>query len=124
MILNENKKRVFNYCINADCNFCKLRGDSWDRTIKNEDVACLNISEASNEDINKAIALIGDSPNYWNRICEIQARQTAKGIRTYGQRLEDNTAMDIKARLEYYEEELIDALMYIEHIKEVLVNEL
>ena len=43
-----------------------------------------------------------------------------KGIKTYGQILEDNTGMSIKERLEYYEEELIDALMYIEHLKEVL----
>lgn len=58
---------------------------------------------------------------YWDRVSKIQARQTEKGINTYGQILEDNTAMSIKERLEYYEEELIDALMYIEHIKEVIV---
>lgn len=57
---------------------------------------------------------------YWDRVTEIQKRQTEKGIKTYGQILEDNTGMSIKERLEYYEEELIDALMYIEHLKEVL----
>lgn len=122
MGIKENKNRLFNYCIHADCESCKLSGDSWDKVNRCNDVSCLDIAKASTKDINKAIELIG--PNYWERICEIQARQTAKGVRTYGQRLEDNTAMDIKHRLEYYEEELIDALMYIEHIKEVLVNEL
>lgn len=54
---------------------------------------------------------------YWDNVCKIQARQTEKGIKTYGQRLEDNTGMSVNDRLEYYEEELIDALMYIEHLK-------
>lgn len=55
---------------------------------------------------------------YWDNICEMQKRQTEKGIRTYGQTLEENTALTPIERLEYLEEELIDGLMYIEHIKE------
>lgn len=55
---------------------------------------------------------------YWGNVCVIKDRQTAKGIRTYGQRLEDNTGMGQAERMEYLEEELVDALMYIEHIKE------
>ena len=39
---------------------------------------------------------------YWDRVTEIQKRQTEKGIKTYGQILEDNTGMSIKERLEYY----------------------
>ena len=56
--------------------------------------------------------------DYWANVCAIQKRQTEKGIRKYGQRLEDNTALSQSERLEYLEEELIDALMYLEHIKE------
>ena len=55
--------------------------------------------------------------NYWDNVCLMQKRQTEKGIRTYGQRLEDNKSMTVIERLEYLEEELIDSLMYIEHIK-------
>ena len=66
--------------------------------------------------------MANNNAKYWSRISDIQARQTEKGIKTYGQILEDNTSMGIKDRLEYYEEELIDALMYIEHIKEILVG--
>lgn len=55
--------------------------------------------------------------DYWANVCAIQKRQTEKGIRKYGQRLEDNTALSRVERLEYLEEELIDGLMYIEHIK-------
>lgn len=57
---------------------------------------------------------------YWDNICEIQKRQTAKGIERYGQRLEDNTELTPIERLEYLEEELIDGLMYIEHIKRLI----
>lgn len=56
---------------------------------------------------------------YWERICRLSERQRAKGMETYGQGLESNP-MAITERLEYLEEELIDSLMYIEHIKEWL----
>lgn len=55
--------------------------------------------------------------NYWNNICEMQKKQTEKGIRTYGQTLEENTTLSPVERLTYLQEELIDALMYIEDIK-------
>ena len=54
---------------------------------------------------------------YWANICAMQKRQTEKGIKTYGQTLEQNTNLSMIERLEYLEEELIDGLMYIEHIK-------
>lgn len=53
---------------------------------------------------------------YWKRICEMARKQRAKGIRTYGKGLEDNP-LSAEERLTYLEEELIDGLMYIEHIK-------
>lgn len=59
---------------------------------------------------------------YWNNICEMQKKQTEKGVRTYGQTLEENTSMTDIERLEYLEEELIDGLMYIEHLKVKLNN--
>jgi hypothetical protein len=52
----------------------------------------------------------------------MQKKQTEKGIETYGQVLEDNTGMSTLDRLTYLEEELIDALMYIEHLKEAIVE--
>ena len=56
---------------------------------------------------------------YWQNIRAIAARQRQKGINTYGQGLEANPA-DLVTRLAYLEEELIDALMYCEWIKEKL----
>lgn len=54
---------------------------------------------------------------YWYNICEMQQKQTDKGIKTYGQVLEQNTEMSTEERLVAIEEELIDALMYLEHLK-------
>ena len=56
---------------------------------------------------------------YWQNIQAIAARQRQKGSDTYGQGLEENPA-DMVTRLTYLEEELIDALMYCEWIKEKL----
>lgn len=53
---------------------------------------------------------------YWNNICAIADRQREKGIKTYGSGIEDNPE-DIITRIEYLEEELVDALMYCEWIK-------
>lgn len=54
---------------------------------------------------------------YWNRITDIYNKQRKKGIETYGQTLEENDYLTEEERLNYLEEELVDALMYIEHIK-------
>lgn len=56
---------------------------------------------------------------YWDRICTIAEKQRAKGVATYGQGLESNPK-DIIERLEYLQEELVDALMYCEWIKDKL----
>lgn len=57
---------------------------------------------------------------YWDRITEIANRQRAKGIATYGQGLEQFSFPDTVLRIEYIQEELIDALMYLEWAKEKL----
>lgn len=58
---------------------------------------------------------------YWQNIQAIAARQRQKGIDTYGQGLEENQA-DIMIRMTYLEEELIDALMYIEWAKDYIAH--
>lgn len=59
---------------------------------------------------------------YWERITKMYEKQRRKGIETYGMTLEQNTALNTLERLEYLEEELIDGLMYIEHLKEKLME--
>ena len=61
-----------------------------------------------------------DNPS-WANIEAIAARQRQKGIDTYGQGLEANPA-DIMTRLTYLEEELVDALMYIEWAKDYVAH--
>ena len=56
---------------------------------------------------------------YWDRITAIYNRQREKGLKKYGIPLEDNHA-DIDARLRYIEEELVDALMYCEWVRDKL----
>ena len=56
---------------------------------------------------------------YWERICKLQDKQREKGIKTYGQGLEDNHEPVVK-RIQHIEEELVDALMYLEWLKDVL----
>ena len=56
---------------------------------------------------------------YWERICTMADKQRQKGIDTYGQGIEANK-QDAITKIEYIEEELIDALMYLEWLKESL----
>lgn len=55
--------------------------------------------------------------SYWDNVCKIYKQQSLKGLETYGQTLEENLRLPATDRLTYLEEELVDALMYIEHIK-------
>ena len=59
---------------------------------------------------------------YWERITALAERQRAKGMSKYGQGLEMNPA-DILERINHLQEELIDALMYCEWIKERIAND-
>ena len=54
---------------------------------------------------------------YWNTVCAMAEKQRRKGHATYGKGLEENRA-DMITRIEYLQEELIDALMYCEWMKE------
>ena len=65
----------------------------------------------------------GDKHNpYWERICKLSDAQRKKGMETYGQGLECNPAAMLK-RIEHLQEELVDALMYCEWIKDTLALE-
>ena len=56
---------------------------------------------------------------YWKNVCAIAERQRAKGLSTYGHGLEMNPA-DIIDRINHLQEELVDALMYCEWIKDIV----
>lgn len=70
------------------------------------------------------VGLFEVEPNgYWERICAIQRKQIEKGLKKYGQVLEEYKSLSVEDRLLYLEEELVDALMYLEHLKEALKEE-
>lgn len=56
---------------------------------------------------------------YWERITAIAERQRSKGLRDYGRGIEADT-VKIDVRIDRIEEELIDALMYLEHLRDGL----
>lgn len=56
---------------------------------------------------------------YWENICDLNARQEAKGIKKYGEPLEENTTLTTVQRIEHAQEEAIDFLKYLEHLKQV-----
>lgn len=57
--------------------------------------------------------------SYWSNICAINDRQEAKGRAKYGEDLEDNTTLTTIQRIEHAQEEAIDLLKYLEHLKQV-----
>lgn len=120
MTLKEKQERLGKYCEGADCDRCVLTVGGW--TCQGAYYECPIFKDSPEEDLDRALNLIGvkvdtERPDYWANVCEIQKRQTEKGLSKYGQRLEDNESLSPIERLEYLEEELIDGLMYIEHIK-------
>lgn len=54
---------------------------------------------------------------YWQAICRMNAEQEEKGVKKYGQMLEDNVTLSREQRIEHAQEELIDALKYLQHLK-------
>lgn len=87
------------------------------------------IAPAHNDKIRISVEKDGSEPqnegvSYWDNICEINRRQEKKGLQKYGQTLEDNDTLLIGQRIDHFEEELIDALKYAEHIKTVLSDNL
>lgn len=125
MTVGDKKKVLVEYCKSTDCRKCALRTSGWANELVG--VGCLMIGLSSEGDLDRALDLISydctpdvSTPDYWARVCEKQRQQTEKGLTKYGMTLEDNTKLTVCERLNHLEEELIDALMYIEHLKEKL----
>lgn len=59
-------------------------------------------------------------PDYWKNITDLKEKQTEKGLKEYGQVLEENQSIPTLTRITMVEEEMVDALMYLEHLKAVL----
>ena len=83
----------------------------------NETNKCLLKDSAGNPPFMPGYEGPAPRQNYWDNITDIQNAQRDKGIRHYGQVLEDNATMSTSERIVAIQEELIDALMYLEHLK-------
>lgn len=116
MTLDEKRKKIAEHCalqVSKDefCDSCPLLD-----VVKKEKGNCY--SAGANIERNYDI-LFGKEENqnpYWERICKLADKQRAKGIETYGQGIECNPAAIVE-RIDHLEEELIDALYYLEWIK-------
>lgn len=64
------------------------------------------------------------TPNYRDAIVALIDKQRAKGLEKYGQTLEDNTTLTNCQRIEHAQEELVDALQYLEHLKQTQADKL
>lgn len=62
--------------------------------------------------------------NYRDNIIAMIDRQRGKGLSKYGEVLEDNVTLTVDQRLEHIQEELIDALMYVEHLRSAVLDKL
>lgn len=62
--------------------------------------------------------------DYWANISAINERQTAKGLGKYGQPLEENVTLTRVQRIEHAQEEAIDMLKYLEHLKATFTDRL
>ena len=123
MTIESKRHLVSHYCNTRRCSECRLC-DVWKYTTEQ----CIIIMDASEDELDWALEIINGTYKpaknpYWERITAISNRQRKKGIDTYGQGLEANTAPDAIKRIEYIQEELIDGLMYLEWLKEKLKGE-
>lgn len=62
--------------------------------------------------------------SYRDKIVELIDQQRAKGLKKYGQTLEENTTLTTAQRIEHAQEELVDALQYLEHLKAATADNL
>ena len=62
--------------------------------------------------------------SYRDNIVALMDRQKEKGIKKYGQILEQNDTLSKEQRIEHLQEELIDGLQYCEHLKQAMKDNL
>lgn len=63
-------------------------------------------------------------PDYRDAIMALFDRQREKGLDKYGMTLEENTTLTAAQRIEHAQEELVDALQYLEHLKMATMDQL
>lgn len=94
----------------------KTRGEIAGEALKR---ATEHYTEDASREVRAFMDTLQGKPVYQQRIEERIAAQVAKGREKYGVTLEDNVTLTEAQRIEHLEEELIDGLMYCEHLAAV-----
>lgn len=100
----------------SDCEKCKFRDFS------KTDEPCADCGNGLNwEEVRRAIKESGEPVNsvYRESVVGMIDGQVEKGYFKYGVLLEQNRTLTMMQRIEHLQEELIDGLMYCEHIKAI-----
>lgn len=63
-------------------------------------------------------------PDYRNNIVKMLDQQRAKGLAKYGETLEQNDTLTYTQRIEHAQEEALDLLQYLEHLKQCYTDRL
>lgn len=107
-------------CEMRECDSCSFKGQF--------DPGCVivlhqKVAESLKTILTNQKEATGPKPlSYWDLITAINERQETKGRAKYGEDLEDNTTLTTVQRIEHAEEEAIDLLKYLEHLKQVAVD--
>ena len=113
-------------CKSHECEGCpyngkRERGTACISLIYNDCKEAVPFLAHENEKLKEQIAgKPVEHSGYWDNICRMNARQEAKGMEKYGEPLEENTTLTTTQRIEHAQEEAIDLLKYLEHLKQVV----
>lgn len=116
--IDKEKLLLETFGMGHDCNNCEGNHDSENCRFKNP-FSFMDVCEIIDEQEEVDVVPIGDV--YWQEVTVVANRQREKGIKTYGHGLEADT-QDVFGRLDYIEEELVDALVYLRHLRRALVR--
>ena len=117
----EETMEALRCCIVIDCPSCPLFGaeEACKGTLVREARDTIKRLREENSALKTELRVNLGNP-YWMNICKMNARQEAKGMEKYGEPLEENTTLTTTQRIEHAQEEAIDLLKYLEHLKKVV----
>lgn len=110
----------------VECNVCRGKG-TYPPTDFPDPIKCPKCKGTGEilrdiKDIEREELFLLKRKSYWDSITAMNDRQEAKGLLKYGQPLEENTDMPNVQRIEHAQEEAIDLLKYLEHLKDTVVD--
>lgn len=96
----------------------------YDGELKNEfDLIPINLIPINqNKETTDMAEIKEEKTEYQRKIEDLMERQKKKGLSKYGVTLEDNVTLTTEQRIEHLEEELLDGLMYCEHLKKATAD--